>query len=133
MGALVVVAMALTMNRFQNHGEHQFGDLKTGKLTAEMLELFYARLRQRQDQCEGRRNGKTDPTTKQKHVCEPLAANSTRQIHFVLRRALNRGLRWGYVTTNVAALAEPLRTRPEPRTSGPTPCARDVYPCASLE
>ncbi|MGW1912626.1 hypothetical protein ACWCQS_18360 [Streptomyces sp. NPDC002076] len=97
-----------------------FGDLKAGKLTAEMLELFYARLRQCQEQCEGRRNGKTDPKTKQKHVCEPLAANSIRKIHFILRPALNRALRWGYVTTNVAALAEPP-SQPKPNPDPPTP------------
>ncbi|WP_328769486.1 hypothetical protein [Streptomyces sp. NBC_00286] len=91
----------------RNYLKPTFGDLKAGKLTAEMLELFYARLRHCQEQCEGRRNGKTDPQTKQKHVCEPLAANTVRKIHFILRPALNRGLRWGYVTSNVAALAEP--------------------------
>lgn len=104
----------------RNYLRPTFGDLKAGKLTAEMLELFYARLRQCQDQCEGRRNGKTDPKTKQKHVCEPLAANSVRKIHFILRPALNRGLRWGYVTTNVAALAEPP-SQPKPNPDPPTP------------
>ncbi|MGW9023089.1 tyrosine-type recombinase/integrase [Streptomyces sp. NPDC055722] len=104
----------------RNYLKPTFGDLKAGKLTAEMLELFYARLRQCQDQCEGRRNGKTDPKTKQKHVCEPLAANSVRKIHFILRPALNRGLRWGYVTTNVATLAEPP-SQPKPHPDPPTP------------
>lgn len=104
----------------RNYLKPTFGNLKAGKLTAEMLELFYARLRQCQEQCEGRRNGKTDPTTKQKHVCEPLAANSIRKIHFILRPALNRGLRWGYVTTNVAALAEPP-SQPKPNPDPPTP------------
>jgi len=47
----------------RNYLKPTFGDLKAGKLTAEMLELFYARLRQCQEQCEGRRNGKTDPKT----------------------------------------------------------------------
>jgi len=102
----------------RNYLKPTFGDLKAGKLTAEMLELFYARLRQCQEQCEGRRNGKTDPETKQKHICEPLAANSVRKIHFILRPALNRGLRWGYVTTNVAALAEPPS---QPQPNPPTP------------
>ncbi|MFI6562758.1 hypothetical protein [Streptomyces sp. NPDC050534] len=104
----------------RNYLKPTFGDLKAGKLTAEMLELFYARLRQCQEQCEGRRNGKTEPKTKRKHVCEPLAANSVRKIHFILRPALNRGLRWGYVTTNVAALAEPP-SQPKPNPDPPTP------------
>ncbi|MGW6961751.1 tyrosine-type recombinase/integrase [Streptomyces chartreusis] len=104
----------------RNYLKPTFGTLKAGKLTAEMLELFYSRLRQCQEQCEGRRNGKTEPTTKRKHVCEPLAANSIRKIHFILRPALNRGLRWGYVTTNVAALAEPP-SQPKPNPDPPTP------------
>ncbi|MGY6020354.1 tyrosine-type recombinase/integrase [Streptomyces spinosirectus] len=104
----------------RNYLKPTFGDLKASKLTAEMLELFYARLRQCQDQCEGRRNGKTDPKTKKKHICKPLAANSVRKIHFILRPALNRGLRWGYVTTNVAALAEPP-SQPRPNPDPPTP------------
>ncbi|QHA05264.1 tyrosine-type recombinase/integrase [Streptomyces broussonetiae] len=104
----------------RNYLKPAFGALRASKLTAEMLELFYARLRQCQEQCEGRRNGKTDPKTRQKHVCEPLAANSVRKIHFILRPALNRGLRWGYVTTNVAALAEPP-SQPKPNPDPPTP------------
>jgi integrase len=104
----------------RNYLKPTFGTLKASKLTAEMLELFYARLRQCQEQCEGRRNGKIDPKTKQKHVCEPLSANSVRKLHFILRPALNRGLRWGYVTTNVAALAEPP-FQPKPNPDPPTP------------
>ncbi|MGW1888322.1 hypothetical protein [Streptomyces sp. NPDC001970] len=102
----------------RNYLKPTFGNLKAGKLTAEMLELFYARLRQCQEQCGGRRNGSTAPETKQKHVCVPLAASTVRKIHFILRPALNRGLRWGYVTTNVAALAEPPS---QPQPNPPTP------------
>ncbi|MGW8953273.1 hypothetical protein [Streptomyces sp. NPDC055709] len=104
----------------RNYLKPTFGDLKAGKLTAEMLELFYARLRQCQEQCEGRRNGKTDLKTKHKHVCVPLSANTVRKIHFILRPALNRGVRWGYVTTNVAALADPP-SQPQPNPDPPTP------------
>ncbi|MFE5890468.1 tyrosine-type recombinase/integrase [Streptomyces sp. NPDC056462] len=104
----------------RNYLKPTFGDLKAGKLTPEMLELFYARLRQCQEQCEGRRNGKTEPKTKRKHVCQPLSAYSIRKIHFTLRPALNRGLRWGYVTTNVATLAEPP-SQPQPNPDPPTP------------
>ncbi|MFC4471695.1 tyrosine-type recombinase/integrase [Streptomyces xiangluensis] len=104
----------------RNYLKPTFGDLKTGKLTAEMLELFYSRLRKCREQCEGRRNGKTDPKTKQKHVCQTLEPNSIRKIHFILRPALDRGLRWGYVTSNVAALAEPP-SQPKPNPDPPTP------------
>jgi hypothetical protein len=58
-----------------------------------MLELFYSQLRQCQEQCNGRRNGKVDTETKEKHVCKKLEPNSIRKIHFILRPALDRGLR----------------------------------------
>ncbi|MGP3983784.1 hypothetical protein [Streptomyces sp. KR80] len=104
----------------RNYLKPIFGDMKAGKLTAEMLELFYARLRRCREQCDGRRNGKTDPKTQKKHVCKKLEANSIRKIHFALRPALDRGLRWGYVSTNVAALdnwdtISPLRLSAEGR------------------
>jgi integrase len=104
----------------RNYLKPTFGDLKAGKPTAEMLELFYSRLRKCREQCEGRRNGNTDPKTKQKHVCLTLEANSVRKIRFVLRPALDRGLRWGYLTRNVAALAEPP-SQPKPNPDPPTP------------
>ncbi|MFF4053727.1 hypothetical protein ACFYZ5_44740 [Streptomyces chartreusis] len=44
----------------RNYLKPTFGELKAAKLNAEMLELFYARLRQFQEQCEGRRNGKSE-------------------------------------------------------------------------
>ncbi|MEU2155590.1 hypothetical protein ABZ532_11345 [Streptomyces sp. NPDC019396] len=53
----------------RNYLKPTFGDMKAGKVTAEMLELFYSRLRKCRKQCEGRRNGKTDPKTKQRHTC----------------------------------------------------------------
>lgn len=104
----------------RNYLKPTFGDTKAGKLTAEMLELFYARLRQCREQCDGLRKGKVDPKTKKKHVCRKLEANSIRKIHFILRPALDRGLRWGYVTTNGAALAEPP-SQPKPNPDRPTP------------
>ncbi|WP_262062608.1 GntR family transcriptional regulator [Streptomyces sp. STR69] len=104
----------------RNYLKPTFGDLKASKLTAEMLELLYARLRRCREQCDGRRNGKTDPKTKKKHVCKHLAPNSVRKIHFILLPALDRGMRWGYVTTNVAALADPP-SQPKPNPDPPTP------------
>jgi integrase len=97
-----------------------FGDLKASKLTAEMVELFYARLLRCREQCDGRRNGKTVPRAKRKHVCKPLAARSIRKIHFILLPALDHGMRWGYVTTNVAAFAEPP-AQPQPNPDPPAP------------
>ncbi|KPI12037.1 transcriptional regulator, GntR family [Actinobacteria bacterium OK074] len=104
----------------RNYLKPAFGDLQVAKLTVEMIDLFYARLRRCREQCEGRRKGKTDPQTKTKHVCKPLAPASVRRMHFVLLPALGRAIRWGYATTNAAALATPP-TQPPPDPDPPTP------------
>lgn len=83
-----------------------FGKLKASKLTAEMIELFYARLQRCKEQCEGKRDGKDG------HRCQPLAPASVRKMHFILRPALDRAVRWDYVTVNVAAMAEPPKVPP---------------------
>jgi integrase len=86
-----------------------FGDEPAGKLSAEMLELFYARLRVCKDQCEGKRNGKAG------HRCEPLGEGTIRKMHFILRPALRAAVRWNYVTVNVAELVDsPTAPRREP-------------------
>jgi integrase len=68
-----------------------------GKLRAAQLDRFYATLRNK-----GGQEGK------------PLSAATVRQVHAILRRALRQGLRWGWISTNPAALASPPRvTRTE--------------------
>jgi integrase len=50
------------------------------------------------------------------HSCKPLSSSSVRQI-FILRGSGDRGVRWGYLSVNQAALAEPpapKRTTPDP-------------------
>jgi hypothetical protein len=59
-----------------------FGDLPAGKLDAELLERLYARLRRCKQMCDGRTRD---------HECRPLSASSVRQIHFILRAALDHG------------------------------------------
>ena len=82
-----------------------FGDMPAGKVDAELLERFYARLRRCSKLCFGRSS----------HVCRPLSASSVRQVHFILRAALDRAVRWRYLGTNEAAMAEPPAfERPEP-------------------
>lgn len=85
-----------------------FGGLPAGKLDAELLERFYARLRRCNQMCDGRTKG---------HKCRPLSASSVRQIHFILRAALDRAVRWRYLGSNEAALAKPPafeRSEPDP-------------------
>jgi integrase len=85
-----------------------FGSMPAAKLTAELLERFYARLQQCNKLCGGR--GKD-------HTCRPLAASTVRQVHFIIRATLDRAVRWRYLGTNEAALATPPtfdRSEPDP-------------------
>lgn len=85
-----------------------FGALSAAKLDAELLERFYARLRRCNRLCDGRTRG---------HECRPLSSSTVRQIHFILRAALDRAVRWRYLSSNEAALAEPPafeRSDPDP-------------------
>lgn len=88
-----------------------FGSLSAAKLDAELLERFYARLRRCNKLCSG-------PT--KNHQCRPLSASTVRQIHFILRAALDCAVRWRYLGVNEAALAPPPsfeRPDPDPPTS----------------
>ena len=42
---------------------------------------------------------------------KPLSAATVRQVHAIIRRALQQGVKWGWITTNPAALASPPRVR----------------------
>jgi hypothetical protein len=85
------------------------GDMQAGKLDAELLERFYARLEKCRELCSGRpRAG---------HVCRPLSGSTTRKIHYIIRGALGRAVRWRHLGINKAALAvapSPNPTEPDP-------------------
>ena len=86
-----------------------FGATPAGKIDAEVLELFYARLRRCRDLCSGR--------ARAGHTCRPLAANSVRKIHFIMRAALGLGVRWRHLGVNEAEIARPPafeRHEPDP-------------------
>jgi integrase len=83
-----------------------FGSMLAAKLDAELLERFYARLRRCNKLCSGRAKD---------HHCRPLSASTVRQIHFIIRAALDRAVRWRYLNKNEAALATPPAfERPDP-------------------
>ncbi len=85
------------------------GHLQAGKLDAELLERFYARLQRCRELCTGRpRAG---------HVCRPLSSSTTRKVHYILRGALDRAVRWRHLGVNPAAMAEapaPSKAEPDP-------------------
>lgn len=69
------------------------GDIPLRRLSPERLDAFYARLRDPQD------------------GSSPLAPNSVRNVHALLRHALNVGVQWGWLPTNPALRAASPRGR----------------------
>jgi hypothetical protein len=87
----------------------RLGAKQAGAVDAELLERFYARLQRCRDLCSGR--------PPKGHVCRPLATSTTRKIHYIIRGALDRAVRWRYLSVNVAAMAEaptPNKAKPDP-------------------
>ena len=85
------------------------GNMLASKLDAELLERFYARLHRCRELCTGR-----SPAG---HVCRPLSTSTTRKIHYIIRGALERAVRWQHLGVNKAAMAQapsPSRTEPDP-------------------
>ena len=86
-----------------------FGDLQAAKLDAELLEHFYARLHRCRDMCSGRQRNS--------HECRPLSSSTTRKVHYIIRGALERAVRWRPLGVNKAAMA----VAPSPRPTEPDP------------
>ena len=85
------------------------GNILASKLDAELLERFYARLHRCRELCSGRPSAG--------HVCRPLSTSTTRKIHYIIRGALERAVRWQHLGVNKAAMAaapSPNRTEPDP-------------------
>ncbi len=79
-------------------------DLQAAKVDAELLESFYARLTACREMCGG--------TRRPDHKCAPLAPNTVRKIHSILRAALARAVKWKYLGVNEAAIAQPPAFEP---------------------
>ena len=73
------------------------GGIPLARLRTAQLDRFYAELRDR---------GGKDASR--------LAPATVRQTHAILRRALQQGMRWGWISTNPAVLASPPRLRSHP-------------------
>jgi len=89
-----------------------FGDLQIGRLDAELMERFYAKLHRCRHLCPVR--------PPKNHVHQPLSTSTTRKIHYIIRGALERAVRWGYLGVNPAAMAyapTPAKTKPDPPTA----------------
>jgi len=117
------------------------GGLPARKLTAEVLDRFYAEMRRHGggpcQRCRARQRGglpvlrageryrlPRDPAGAPDRSHEPdcvngrpLAPNSVRKLHFMLRAALGMAVRWGWLSHNPAELASP----PQPHQRAPRP------------
>jgi integrase len=112
----------------RNHISPCLGHLRVGKLDAETLDSFYGELRRCRYRCTGRRaiehrvSGSHQCTEKcRRHQCRPLAPTTIRHIHFILSGAYKRAVRWGWVSENPTAKAEPPaapKPNPQPPTAG---------------
>jgi integrase len=71
------------------------GAVPLGRLRAEQLDGYYRELR--------RRGG---------HGGKPLAPATVRRMHGILHRALEQGVRWGWLRSNPASLAQPPKVPP---------------------
>jgi len=79
------------------------GKVPLARLRPAQLDTFYAYLREK-----GGANGR------------PLAPATVRQVHAILRKALNQAVRWGWLATNPAMQATPPRIR-RPEITPPEP------------
>ncbi len=70
------------------------GKVPLARLRTNQLDRFYAKLR-----AGGGQDGR------------PLSPATVRQVHAIVRRALQQGVRWGWIATNPASLASPPRLR----------------------
>jgi integrase len=81
-----------SFKRFKRYIQPTIGDVPLERLRVAQLDRLYAQLR-------------TDsgPTGR------PLATATIRQVHAVLRRSLQQAVKWGWISSNPAALASPPR------------------------
>jgi integrase len=84
-------------NYIRRYIEPTLGPVRLQRLKVAQLDQLYAQLRRG-----------TGPTGR------PLSTATVRQVHAVLRRALQQGVKWGWIDTNPAVLASPPRVRNRP-------------------
>jgi integrase len=142
----------------RKHIRPLLGSLKVSQIAtnAEALESFYAELRRCRDHCDGRPH--TEHRTKREHTCDPhprttceqsdpacphcrrmckahgckpLAKSSVRQVHWILKGAFGRAVRWDWIGVNPADRAEhPARDPAQPDPPAAADAARLIEEAA---
>lgn len=104
------------------------------KLTARTLETLYSELRRCRTRCDSRPYVEKHKTEEEHdcvaskcvpHTCKPMAASTVRQIHSIISGALTAAVRWTWITSNPARIAQRPRAKaPEPDPPSPADAAR---------
>jgi integrase len=110
------------------------GSIAIDKLGARNLETLYAELRRCRSRCDGRPfverhrvGGEHDCVGKKcvPHACKPMAASTVRQVHSIISGTLSAAVRWDWINTNPARIAQRPRAKaPEPDPPSPADAAR---------
>lgn len=111
------------------------GSMSIAKLSVRHLETLYAELRRCRIRCDRQpfvehkaAGGHDCVAVKCKpHVCKPMAASTVRQIHAIISGALSAAVRWDWLESNPARMAQrPKQKPPEPDPPSPAEAARLV-------
>jgi integrase len=109
------------------------GTQPVGRVRGEVLDSFYAQLRNCRSHCRGAR-GLVDHRTRvphecdrrcRPHQCRPLGPSGVRQTHVILNSAFAHAVRWEWIGTNPCAKAvAPRAAKPKPQPPSASQAAR---------
>ncbi|MEO6085850.1 MAG: tyrosine-type recombinase/integrase [Umezawaea sp.] len=111
------------------------GKVGLKKVTARTLENLYADLRRCRIRCDRKpfivHKAVGDHDCKKAackpHACKGMAASTVRQIHSIISGTLNAAVRWDWIPSNPAKVAQkPRQTPPQPDPPSPAEAARLV-------
>jgi integrase len=118
----------------ERHIRPALGAIPIDKLSARNLETLYADLRRCRTRCDGRphierhqNDGEHDCAVAgcAPHKCRPMANSTVRQIHSIISGALSAAVRWDWIGSNPARVAQRPRAKtPEPDPPSPANAAR---------
>jgi integrase len=109
------------------------GGQQLAQIQPDVIERYYAQLRQCRDRCKGRTKHVKHRTVKAHDCdvgcvvvpCKPLAVSSIRSVHWVLNSAFNQAVRWRWIAQNPMDAVEPPGPKaPDPRPPTPEEAAR---------
>ncbi|WP_252365328.1 site-specific integrase [Saccharomonospora piscinae] len=118
------------------------GDVHVNKLTARMLEKLYGELRRCRVRCDGKpfvehkADGEHDceKAKCRPHECKPMASSTVRQIHAIISGVLNAAVRWDWINSSPAKVAQrPRQSAPAPNPPTPAQAARLVEKAFELD